>query len=52
MVAVRAVFSRGDYAIGQNVSDAEIAAINRERCAVCLAWEYTIRPWTPLPASA
>jgi len=51
-LAVRAVFQPGDYPIGQKVSDAEMAALNFERHAVCPAWNSTLRPRTPHPNSA
>lgn len=51
-LAVRAVLQPGDYPIGQKVSDAEMDALHLERHAVCPAWNYTIRPRTPTPASA
>jgi hypothetical protein len=51
-LAVRAVFQRGDYPIGQKVSDAEMAGLNLERHAVCPTWNYTLWPRTPLSSSA
>ena len=48
-LAVRAIFEPGEYLIGQKVSDAEMAALNLQRHAVCPTWNYTIRPRTPFP---
>jgi Rhodopirellula transposase DDE domain len=50
-LAVYAVFQAGDYPIGLKVTDAEMHALNLERHIVCPAWNYTIRPRTPAPAS-
>lgn len=47
---VRAVLQPAKYAIGQTVSNAELAALNLTRHAVCPAWNYTLQPRLDLPA--
>jgi hypothetical protein len=51
-LAVHAIFQPGDYPIGLKVTDAEMDALNLERHAMCPAWNYTIRPRTPVPTPA
>jgi hypothetical protein len=52
-LTVRAALHAGTYRTGERVSDAELAALNLERHAVCPTWNYTLRPRSPVrPASA
>ena len=50
-LAVQAIFEPGHYPSGQNVSDAEMAALNFEPYAILPIWNYTIRPRTPASSS-
>jgi hypothetical protein len=43
-LTVRAALHDGTYQTGERVSDAEMAALNLERHAVCPTWNYTLRP--------
>lgn len=43
-LTVSAALHEGVYQTGERVSDAELAALNLERHAVCPAWNYTLRP--------
>ena len=43
-LTVRAALHDGVYRTGERVSDAELAALNLERHAVCPTWIYTLRP--------
>ncbi len=52
-LTVRAALHDGVYQTGERVSDAEMAALNLERHAVCPTWNYTLRPRsTASPAPA
>lgn len=46
-LTVRAALHAGVYQTGERVSDAEMAALNLERHAVCPSWNYTLRPRSP-----
>lgn len=43
-LSVQAFLHAGSYQTGGTVSDAEMAALNIERHAVCPNWNYTLRP--------
>jgi Rhodopirellula transposase DDE domain len=52
-LTVRAALHDGTYQTGERVSDADMAALNLTRHAVCPTWNYTLRPRstiTPDPA--
>jgi hypothetical protein len=52
-LTVRAALHDGTYRTGERVSDAELATLNLTRHAVCPAWNYTLRPRSPVsPDSA
>ena len=51
-LTVQAIFDATDYPTGQTVTDAQMAALNIERHAICPQWNYTIRPRTPASTSA
>jgi hypothetical protein len=52
-LTVRAALHDGTYRTGERVPDAEMAALNLERHAVCPTWNYTLRPRSTVsPASA
>jgi hypothetical protein len=51
-LTVRAALDAGVYHTGEHASDAEMAALNLERHAVCPTWNYTLRPHSPgIPVS-
>ena len=43
-LTVSAALHEGIYQTGERVSEAEMAALNLERHAVCPTWNYTLRP--------
>lgn len=43
-LTVSAALHAGVYQTGERVSEAELAALNLERHAVCPTWNYTLRP--------
>ena len=47
-LAVSAIFQPDEYPTGQQITDAEMAALNLEHHTVCPTWNYTIRPRTPV----
>jgi hypothetical protein len=52
-LTVRAALHDGVYQTGERVSDADMAALNLTRHAVCPTWNYTLRPRStvsPAPA--
>jgi hypothetical protein len=51
-LTVRAALHDGVYQTGERVSDAELAALNLERHAVCPTWNYTLRPRSTLSPDA
>lgn len=50
-LTVRAFLHDQVYRTGQQVSDAEMDALNLERHAVCPTWNYTLRPRAAPPAT-
>jgi hypothetical protein len=51
-LTVRAALHDGTYQTGERVSDADMAALNLTRHAVCPTWNYTLRPHTvPRPGA-
>jgi len=46
-LTVRAALHAGTYQTGERVADAQMAALNLERHAVCPTWNYTLRPRSP-----
>jgi hypothetical protein len=46
-LTVRAALHAATYQTGERVTDADLAALNLTRHAVCPAWNYTLRPRLP-----
>ncbi len=50
-LTVQAIFQDGNYPTGQQVTDADMAALRIEPNPICPQWNYTIRPRFPTTTS-